>query len=117
MAFALAAAPQTQFYKQIQASVASQVRRAERQMDLQFQLAVQRLRNCKPANTVKCYYWKKAVPRLQREQTAWTNWRDAKSELDAVEMDGTSGEAEVRAYSAIKMTKARAAELSTIGRE
>ena len=116
IAMALAAAPQTESYEQIQTRVASDVGQAERQMDSQFQLAVTRLRNCKPSNTVKCYYWKRAIPRLQREQAAWKNWRDAKSELDAVEMEGTSGEAEVRAYSKIKMTKARTAELSKIGR-
>jgi len=54
---------------------------------------------------------------LQREQAAWRQWRDAKSDLDAVEMEGTSGEAEVRAYSTIKLTKARTAELSKIGRQ
>ena len=86
-------------------------------MDLQYQLALKRLRNCKPGNTVKCYYWRRAVPRLQREQAAWKDWRDAKSDLDAVEMEGTSGEAEVRAYSTIKLTKARTAELSKIGRD
>ena len=112
---ALIAAPQTGSYAQIQSRVAAEVARAERQMDSQFQLALKRLRNC-TANSVKCYYWKKAVPRLQREQTAWRQWRDAKADLDAVGMEGTSGEAEVRAYSKIKMTKARTAELSKIGR-
>ena len=116
IALALAAAPQSESYAQIQTRVGSEVARAERQIDLQFQLALKRLRNCK-ANTVKCYYWNKAVPRLQREQVAWKQWRDAKSDLDAVEMEGTSGEAEVLAYSKIKMTKARTAELSKIGRD
>jgi uncharacterized protein YecT (DUF1311 family) len=113
---ALAAPRQTESYGQIQARVTSEVARAENQMDVQFQLAIKRLRSCK-ANTVKCYYWNKAIPRLQREQTAWKQWRDAKSDLDAVEMEGTSGENEVRAYSNIKLTKARTAELSKIGRD
>ena len=116
IAAALIAAPQTESYAEIQARVSSEVARAERQMDWQFQLTLKRLRNCR-ANSVKCYYWNKAVPRLQREQAAWKQWRDAKADLDAVEMEGTSGEAEVRSYSKIKMTKARTAELSKIGRE
>jgi uncharacterized protein YecT (DUF1311 family) len=116
IALALAAAPHPESYTQIQARVASEVAGSEKEMDLQFQLALKRLRNCK-ANTLTCYYWNKAVPRLQREQAAWKQWRDAKSDLDAVEMEGTSGEAEVRAYSKIKMTKARTSELSKIGRQ
>ena len=116
IALALAVAPHTETYAQIQTRVGSDVARAERQMNLQFQLALKRLRNCK-ANAVKCYYWNKTIQRLQREQTAWKQWRDAKSDLDAIEMEGTSGEAEVRAYSKIKMTEARTAELSKIGRQ
>ena len=116
VALAFAAAPQTESYAHLQAKGVSEVARVEKQLDVQFQLALKRLRNCK-ANTVQCYYWNKAVPRLQREQAAWRQWRDAKSDLDAVEMEGTSGEAEVRAYSTIKLTKARTAELSKIGRQ
>jgi uncharacterized protein YecT (DUF1311 family) len=116
VALAFAAAPQTESYAHLQAKGVSEVARVEKQLDVQFQLALKRLRNCK-ANTVQCYYWNKAVPRLQREQAAWRQWRDAKSDLDAVQMEGTSGEAEVRAYSTIKLTKARTAELSKIGRQ
>jgi uncharacterized protein YecT (DUF1311 family) len=110
---ATAAAPESNV--QIQAKSSAEVRQAETEMDKQFQLAISRLRNCK-ASTVQCYYWNKAIPRLQREQAAWTQWRDAKSDLDAVEMEGTSGETEVRNYFKVQMTKARAAELSKIGR-
>ena len=116
IAYALAPAPQSKSYEQIQATSAAQVRRADSEMNLQFQLALTRLRKC-TANTVKCYYWKKALPRLQREQAAWIRWRDAKSDLDAVEMEGTSGEADFRNYLKVKMTKARADELSKIGRQ
>jgi uncharacterized protein YecT (DUF1311 family) len=115
MALALAAAPQSKSYEQIKAKSAAEVAQADMEMNLQFQLALKRLGRC-PANTVKCYYWKKAVPRLRREQAAWIQWRDAKSDLDAVEMEGTSGETEVRNYFKVQMTKARAAELSKIGR-
>jgi uncharacterized protein YecT (DUF1311 family) len=116
MALALAAAPQSKSYEQIQTRSAAEVAQVDREMNLQFQLALKRLRGC-TANTVKCYYWNKAVPRLQREQTAWIRWREAKSDLDAVEMQGTSGETEVRNYFKVQMTKARAAELSKIGRQ
>jgi uncharacterized protein YecT (DUF1311 family) len=83
---------------------------------LQFQLALKRLRNC-TANIVNCYYWNQAVQRLQREQAAWKQWHDAKADLAAVAMEGPSGETEVSAYFTIKMTKARTAELSKIGRD
>ena len=116
IAAVLVAAPQRESYAQLRGRVASDVAQAEREADLQFQLALKRLRNC-TANTVNCYYWNKAVPRLQREQAAWKQWRDAKADLDAVEMEGASGEAEVSAYFKMKMTKARTAELSKIGRD
>jgi len=115
IAFALTAPPQSKSYEEIQAKSAAEVAQADNEMNLQLQLALKRLRRC-TANTVKCYYWNKAVPRLQGEQAAWIRWRDAKSDLDAVEMEGTSGETEVRNYFKVRMTKARAAELSKIGR-
>ena len=109
LALMLAAAP-------VQSSDSADLARAERQMNLQFELAIERLQNCK-ANTTKCYYWHVAIPRLQKEQTAWKAWRDAKSDLDAVEMEGTSGEANYRNYLKARVTKARATELSKIGRD
>jgi uncharacterized protein YecT (DUF1311 family) len=90
---------------------------AEIDMDTQFNAAIDRLRNCKPMNSTKCYYWLEAIPRLQKEQSAWVAWRNAKSDLNAVVMEGSSGEADVRAYFNVRMTKARSAELSKVGRE
>jgi uncharacterized protein YecT (DUF1311 family) len=89
--------------------------RSDREVDRQFSLAIQRLRSCR-ANTTKCYYWQRAIPRLQREQTAWKNWRDAKAALTAVEMEGTSVEREVTSYFKTKLNSDRASELSKIGR-
>jgi uncharacterized protein YecT (DUF1311 family) len=114
--FIAAAAVAPESNVQIDAKSAAEVQQAETEMDKQFQLAISRLRNC-TANTVQCFYWNKAIPRLQREQAAWKQWRDAKSDLDAVEMEGTSGETEVRNAIKVQMTKARSAELSKIGRQ
>jgi uncharacterized protein YecT (DUF1311 family) len=88
---------------------------SEREVDRQFSLAVQRLDNCR-ANTTKCYYWRRAIPRLQNEEAAWKSWRDAKAALMAVEMEGTSGEREVTSYFKSKLNRDRASELSKIGR-
>jgi uncharacterized protein YecT (DUF1311 family) len=113
---AAVAASQPETYAQIQAKSVAEVRQADSEMDRQFQLAIERLRSCR-ANTVQCYYWNKAIPRLQREQAAWKQWRDAKAYLGSVEMEGTSGEVEVRNAIKVEMTKARSAELSKIGRQ
>ena len=105
LAFALAAAVPNN----------SELTSSEREVDKQFSLAVQRLQNCR-ANTTKCYYWRRAIPRLQREQTAWKTWRDAKAALMVVEMEGTSGERELTSYFKSKLNRDRASELSKIGR-
>ena len=90
---------------------------SRRAMEEQFNLAINRLRDCRPSNTVKCYYWTQAIPRLRNEQGAWETWRDAKAALNAVEMQGTSGEAEVVTFYEMQLNSRRAAELSKIGRK
>jgi len=92
-----------------------QVAKSEQDVERQFGLAIQRLRSCR-ANTTKCYYWQRSIPRLEREQAAWKAWRDAKAALMAVEMEGTSGESEVSSYFRMQLNKSRATELSKIGR-
>jgi uncharacterized protein YecT (DUF1311 family) len=89
--------------------------KSERELDRQFGLAIQRLRNCH-ANTTRCYYWRRTIPRLEREQAAWKSWRDAKTALMAVEMEGTSGERDVRSYFLMQLNESRASDLSKIGR-
>ena len=89
---------------------------AEKLLERELALAMDRLRACSPANSTKCDNLDRQVELVTKEQNAWQSWRDAHCDVLAFGVEQTSAEEQVRSDCRTKITHERIENLREIGR-
>ena len=87
---------------------------AERAMETELRAAIDRMKNCRPADSTGCYNIPHAIKLIETEQTTWLAWRNAHCDVLAFGVEETSAEAQVRADCRTKLTVERTGELAKV---
>ena len=87
---------------------------AEDEMQVEFDAAIERLRNCAPENSTLCHDMPRAEELVVNEQAAWLAWRNAKCDTFWFGREYTSNHGEMLAVCRTEMTRKRMNYLSEI---
>ncbi len=86
-------------------------------MLVQFEAAIDRIRNCAPENSTRCYNMPRAEELIITEQEAWVAWRNAYCDTFWFGQEGVSNHGEMLAVCRAELTSERTNEIRQIRAE